>query len=465
MLVVLAFAFLCTASEYKSPIQEVKNSIATPYSEKVSGTGNLKKDYYVLNKANDYAKVSVDIKNATYYEYTYSIYSDEMRSNADLDLVVGNAESIACSGAAKNRNNIPTNISTLIKNGNLTYNNSVVASNQGVQASQNVIKGRGDNINAASTALGDNNITIENIIAANRSERFQSTQEVSIGGDSSTLVRIDAITGPLKVSSYIGKGDRKLNTTADVAAGVASIDQLINLTEANQDSKGAIGGGNFDTVFTNANGDKTHVHTSVGSGNLLNLSQHASGKDSDYTMEYEYMPVNYINGIYDTAYMEGSSDIFSNKSLVNRVVADNCEHMKIMHRANLNEDPLINTSVNAIAGPLKISSYIGADDRKLNTTADVTAGVASVDQLINLTEANQDSKGVFGGGNFDTVFTNSDRKITGAHTVVGSGNLINLSQLASMKDARYKVEYEYMPTSYSTGTYDTNLNSSRVERK
>jgi hypothetical protein len=238
----------------------------------------------------------------------------------------------------------------------------------------------------------------------------------------------------------------------------------MSLTEAHQESNGAIGGGNFDAVITNANGDKTHVHTSVGSGNLLNLSQHASGQDSDYTMGYEYMPVRYSTGIYDTRYMEGSSDIFSNKkSLANRVIADNCEHMKIIYRASLNEDPLINTSVNAIAGPLKVSSFIGTGDHRLNTTADVAAGIASIDQLINLAEAHQDAIGVIGGGNFDTAITNSDRKITGAHTVVGSGNLINLSQFASLKDARYKVEYEYMPTSYSTGTYDKNLNTSKTE--
>lgn len=278
------------ASEYKSPIQDTKNSTVTPYSEKISGTGSLKKDYYVLNKANDYAKVSVDIENAAYYEYTYKIYSDEIQCIANLDLVVGHAESITCSGDARNRNNIPANLTTLIKNGNLTYNNSVVASNQGVQASQNITKASGDNIGAIGIAHGENNIMLANIIAANRSECFQSTQKVSIGRDTLTYAFVNAITGPLKVSSYIVGGDRRLNATADVAAGVASIDQLVNLTEALQDFKGVIGGANFDTMIKNANGNKTHVYTSVGSGNLVNLSQRASGKDADYTTEYEYMP-------------------------------------------------------------------------------------------------------------------------------------------------------------------------------
>ena len=58
----------------------------TPHSEKVSGTGSIKKEYFIMNKANDYAKVSIDIKNATHYEYHYNTYSDEIQCNADLKL-------------------------------------------------------------------------------------------------------------------------------------------------------------------------------------------------------------------------------------------------------------------------------------------------------------------------------------------------------------------------------------------
>jgi len=461
LLIVLLTIIIAVSSE-SSDSTTISNG--TIHSEKVSGTGSIKKDYYVFNKANDSAKVSVDIKNSTYYEYKYRIYSDEIQCIADLDLVVGHAESIKCSGYAKNRSNIPTDINTVIKNGNLTYNNSVVASIHGVQASQNITNASGDNINGVGTATGDNNLKLVNIIAANSSEGFKGTQMVSIGVNTSTLARIDAVTGPMKVSSYISKGDRKLNTTADVAAGVVSIKQLINPFEALQNSKGVIGGVNFDTVIENANGDKTDVHTSAGSGNLANLSQRASGKDTDYTMEYEYMPVSYSTGVYDVGYFEGGSDILSNKSLASKVISQNCEHMKIIHTANLNDDPLINTSLNAITGPLKFESYIGAGDHRLNTTANVAAGLVSVDQLINLTEAHQISKGVIGGAKFETTTTNPDGKKKDAYTTIGSGNLINLSQLASWTDARYHVEYGYMPVSYQTGTYDTNLNSSKVER-
>ena len=136
--------------------------------------------------------------------------------------------------------------------------------------------------------------------------------------------------------------------------------------------------------------------------------------------------------------------------------------MKIIHMANLNEDPLMNTSLNAIAGPLKVASYIVAGDRKLST-ADVAAGVVSIDQLMNLTEAHQSSRGVIGGATFDTLTMNADRKKKCAYTEIGSGNLINPSQIASWIDALYKVEYEYMPVSYQTGTYDMDLNSSKIE--
>jgi len=270
----------------------------TPHSEKVSGIGSLKKDYYIKNKANDYAKVSVDIKNAIYYEYRYNTYSDEIQCAADLDLVVAHAESITCYGEAKNRDGIPTNITASITNGNITYKNSVLASNQGVQASQN-IEAIGDNIGAVCSALGDNNINLMNIIGAEISERFQSIQRVSIGRDTSTYNWIKAITGPLKVSSSIGEGDRKLSTTADVAAGVVYIAQTINPFEASQESSGVTGGATFDTSITNSDKKKIGAYTTVGSGSLNDLSQLAAWNTARYRVEYEYMPVAYQTGIYD----------------------------------------------------------------------------------------------------------------------------------------------------------------------
>jgi len=71
---------------------------------------------------------------------------------------------------------------------------------------------------------------------------------------------------------------------------------------------------------------------------------------------------------------------------------------------------------------------------------------------------------VTGGATFYTAITNSYRKTTRAFTTIGSGDIINLSQLASLEDARYKVEYGYMPVSYQTGTYDIDLNTSRIEK-
>jgi tetratricopeptide (TPR) repeat protein len=268
-------------------------------SEKITGTGSFKKDYYIENKANDSATVLLDIKNANYYEYTYRLYSDELRSSADLDIVVKQAESITCSGNAKNGNDISTDITMSIKNGNLTCNNFVASSDQGVQVSQKIIDADGDNIYANDKASGNDSVTIENNIEATYSEAFQSMQELSVGRDTSTVVQINAITGPLNVSSYIAAGDRKLNAIADVDAGVLSIDQAVNLYEANQRSKGVIGGATFDTLTTNADRKKKRAYTEVGSGNLINLFQITSLIDAHYEVEYEYMPSSYQTRTYD----------------------------------------------------------------------------------------------------------------------------------------------------------------------
>jgi hypothetical protein len=454
--------FNYTSSQIENISKQTPQGETSSHSEIISGTGSIKKEYYTLNKANDYAKVSVDIKNAVYYEYRYNTHSDEKQCIANLGLYVKQAESITCSGNATSKKGIPANMAASVKNGNLTYNNSVLASDQAVQVSQNVIEASGDTIDAIGTVLGDSNMSIENRIAAIAYERFQSMQMISIGRDTLTNSRINAITGPLKATSYIAVGGRILNTTANVVAGVAAINQRINLTNASQDSKGVIGGANYDTSIETATGNRTHIYSATGSGNLINLSQRASGTDVYYGMEYEYMPISYSTGIYDTGYARGGSEVRSKDFSANVLVADHCEHLQVAHKTDLSKDALA-TSVNAIAGPLKVMSYVLTGDHTLNATADIAAGVVSIDQLMNLTEALQNSKGVIGGATFDTSTTDAGWKKKGVYTEVGSGNLINLSQLALWRDARYKVEYEYMPVSYQTGTYDMNLNSSKTE--
>lgn len=437
---------------------------AMPNSGKVSGTGSLKKEYQISNEANDYANVSVDIKNATYYEYNYSTYSDETQSLANLDLVVKHAESITCSGGAKNRNNVPSDITTLIKNGDLRYNNSVIASDQGVQASQSIIETNGDNINVNGKALGDNNIILANIINAYHSEGFNGTQKVSAGGDTSTYTNVNAIAGPLGVESRIAAGGRTLDATANVIAGVASINQSVNLTDAYQTLNGVTGGSDFNISIETANGKGSYVHATAGSGNLIQLLQRASATGASYEMEYEYMPVSYSTGTYDTGYASGGSEVRSDKIAANDLLAGHCEHLQVTQETNLSNHALTQTSLNGIAGPLDVESYIAAGDRTLNATADVVAGVVSIDQSVNLNNATQACKGVAGGSTFNTAIMNADRKTTRAYTTLGSGNIIDLAQLASLEDAWYKVEYEYMPVSYQTGTYDTDLNTSRIER-
>jgi hypothetical protein len=269
------------------------------YSEKFSGSGDLKRDYYILNSANDYANVSIDIKNAAYYEYRYKTYSDEIRCIAGLDLYVENADKITCSGYAKNRTNIPTEIKAFFNNVNLAYNNSVIASNQGIEASQNIINASGDSIDARVLAVGDDNLNLATNITANVFESFQSTQRIAIGIDTLIDASINAISGPIKAISHIWTKDRKLESNADVSAGIVSIYQLTNPLEAHQDSAGITGSASFDTETTNAGRKWLGVNTQVGSGNINSLSQIATWKDVSYKVDYEYMPVSYQTGTYD----------------------------------------------------------------------------------------------------------------------------------------------------------------------
>jgi C1A family cysteine protease len=453
-----AFNFWTVDINYDLPAAEQAS-----YSENISGIGSIKKDYYILDKSNDYAKVSVDIRNATHYEYRYGIRSEQMRCIADLDLVVEHAESIICSGEAKNRSNAHTDITTFIQNGNLTYNSSVIASNRSVQASQEIIEASGDDISAVGTASDDGNGMIaQNIISANSSESIQSSQEISIGSEASTIARIAATTGPLKVSSYARDGERKLNITADIEAGEMLISQLINLTCAEQDFSGIVGEARFDTAATDTDNKRKRAYTSIGSGSL-DLAQLASWKDARYDVAYEYMPVSYSTGVYDRGYIEGGSEVLSDKSLTSKVSSESCESMDISHVADLSEDPLMSTRLDATTGPLEVESNMGDGGRKLNAKAIVEAGEVSISQLINLTMARQDFSGIVGGARFDTAATDTDNKRKRAYTSIGSGSL-DLIHLASWVDAHYDAEYEYMPVSYQTGTYDMDANSSKIER-
>ena len=441
-------------SDSLQPTPEDQKVEATPNSEKASGSGSLRKEYHISNKANDYANVSLDIKNASYYEYEYSTYSDESQCHADLNLVVDNAESITCSGGAKNRNNIPADITTLTKNGNITCSNSFAASNQGIQASQNIIKANGDSIDIRGNAVGDNSTHIENIITAYHSEGFNGTQKVSVGRDTITNTSVNAMAGPLVVSSLIIGEGRTLKATSNVAAGMATINQSVNLADANQYCKGAIGGANFDTSIETAIGNKTHVYATTGSGNVDSLLQHASVTDAHYEMEYEYMPVSYQTGTYDTAYASCGSDVGSNNRAANVLLADHCEHLQVAQDTNLSRDAVTHTNLGAIAGPLDVISFIAAGGTILNTTANVVAGVVDINQSANLTDAYQSCKGVTGGANFEISIDDAIGNKTHVNATTGSGNVDSLLQHASVADARYEMEYEYMPVSYQTGTYD-----------
>jgi hypothetical protein len=275
----------------------------TPDSGKVSGTGSIKREYFVQSEANDYAKVSVEIKNATHYEYNYSTYSDETQCSADIKLNVSQAESVICSGNAKNRDSIPTDMSASIRNGNITYNNAMQVSENGVKSSQRFeYSSIGDSVEAISTAASNNMINnkkIENNIASDSCEHILIIQENSIGDDASINVSIDAITGPLKSLLSRYEGDSSVYTNADVTAGVMSLEQRVNEYDARQSCKGILGGATFYTGSINTDNDNRYAYTVLGSGNIMKMRQSADLFYPFYDVDYEYMPVSYQTGTYD----------------------------------------------------------------------------------------------------------------------------------------------------------------------
>jgi hypothetical protein len=426
-------------------------------SDKISGSGSYSKNYHTSNVQNDFTKVSVNLKNATYFEYSYTTDSNEMQSKASEDLMVAHAERIECSGEARNRNNISAYVATSINNGNITYNNSVRASSQGVQAYQD-IEASGDNINIAGSALGDNNAKLASILNADQSEHLQSRQKISLDEDKFIINIIKGLTGPTEIESTASEDGRTITSTGNIAAGDFDLDQTINFAGYNQNFKGIIGGVRFNTSIENADGNRTDIHAATGSGNIT-LKQEATAKDANYAMEYEYLPVsystaNYSTGTFNWEYATIGSSADSIKNLSTDVVANNCEHLQAEGRLNLIKDLSTNTKINAIAGPLEAVSATSGDNRTLKTVANVIAGVVSINQSVNLSMAHQDSIGVTGGVRFDSSIENVYGNKTHTYAATGSGNLITLKQDASAENAHYKMEYEYLPISYSTGTFD-----------
>jgi hypothetical protein len=426
-------------------------------SDKISGSGNFNRDYHTTNRENDFAKVSVDVKNATYLEYSYSTYSDEMQAGASEDLMVAHADKIECSGEARNRNNASTYVATSINNGNITYNNSVKASNQGVQAYQD-IEASGDGINIEGSALGDNNARLASTMNMGHFEHLQSKQRVCLDEDKFMINIVHGLAGPTEIESTASAEGRTITATGNIAAGEFDLNQTLGFTGSNQNLKGIIGGVRFDTSIENAARNKTHTYAATGSGNIA-LKQRATANDAHYEMEYEYLPVSYSNGSYSTGpfdweYATIGSFANSTKDISNDVVANNCEHLQAKGRLDSIKDFSTDTKINAIAGPLKAASTTSEADRTIKTVANVIAGVFSINQSTNLSAAHQDSKGVTGGVEFNSLVENADGNRSNTHAATGSGNLIALKQNATAKGTQYEMEYEYLPVSYSTGIFD-----------
>ena len=89
----------------------------------------------------------------------------------------------------------------------------------------------------------------------------------------------------------------------------------------------------------------------------------------------------------------------------------------------------------------------------------------SLEQKVDVDQydARQSCKGVLGGATFYTGSLNPNRKKMRAYTVVGSGKINKMRQMANLLYAFYDVAYEYMPVSYQNGQYDVNINTSSIQ--
>ena len=438
------------------------------HSEKASGKGNLERDYYIQNDAKDIAKVSVDIRNATYFDFNYSPNSEKTKCKASINLTVVHAESINCSGEAKDRNNNITQMATKVENGSLIYRNAVIASTQGVRNSQEIANASGNSISISSTSVGNANKSLANSIKANRSDHLNASQEADLI-NLSAFAHVNSTTGPLNISSSISIGENKLNTITDVLSGALSVDQFTDPFGVHQESKGITGGANFKTLIENPNGNTTSLITMVGSGKLNVSSQrlfarHFFGLIANNSIDFEYEPYSSAEGTYDMELVRssGESKIHSNRTRAYDVLASHCGHFQGSQRIYDNGDQGLINSINTITGPLRVATYFAQAGRLISAITNIAAGAVSVDHVVNLTNALQSSKGEAGGDVSDTMIKNADGTERHAHTEVGSGNL-TLSQNVSVKNANCKVDYSYHPVSYETGTYDTNLNSTKCE--
>jgi hypothetical protein len=436
------------------------------HSEKASGSGNLEREYYIQNGAKDIAKASVDIRNATYFDFNYSPNSEETKCKASINLTVVHAESVNCSGEAKDRNNNSTKIATKIENGSLIYRNLVMASVQGVRNSQKIANASGNSISISSTSIGNTNKSLANSITANRSERLNASQEADLI-NLSALAHVNSTSGPLNITSNIRIGENKLNTIADVWSGAVSIDQSIDSFGVLQESKGLTGGATFKTLIANPNGNTTSLTTMVGSGKLNRSSQHVFARHflgliANNSIDFEYEPYFGSTGTYDMALaqLSGESEIHSNKTRSYDILASHCEQFQSSQRIYDNGDQGLINSINTITGPLRVTTYFTQAGRLISAITNIAAGTVSVDHVVNLTNAFQSSNGEAGGDVSDTLIKNPDGTEKRAHSEVGSGNL-TLSQNVSVKNANCKVDYSYHPISYETGTYDMNLNSTK----
>jgi len=387
------------------------------FSDEVSGTGSFKQEHHVANEVLDYAEVSVDVKEANQYNYSYSTYSDGNLSRAQEVLNVVDAKSVRSSGEARNRDYFTVFINTVIDNGGLAYNNSVVASYQGVFAHQNVSEASGDKITIDGRASGPNNTNGTKMPSARNAARLTNGSIWGYGG----YVAISA--NGSEVSSC--QKQAFSNTT-----GPAYYETSVSMGE--------------NTSSTNVTIDR---------GCMIELDHNLSQSITSSRVDVTYS--RFECELPDSGNVTSALSAHSNECQANTIlVSDDCEYLQESQTVGVNGTAVISHRVDAISGPLVVESRVYDDDRMVDLSAYMVGGFIHIDQNVNGTEVCQDSRGVGGSFDFNTSTTNVGGNRIDISTAAGSGNLICMTQKAAESGTFEEMEYEYMPVSYQSSVSD-----------
>ncbi|MBN1236489.1 MAG: hypothetical protein JW999_10670 [Methanotrichaceae archaeon] len=434
-----------TSTTYGMPIDAEISSFTTllgggvGISQTIIGSGDLTDSRSVSNSAGSYASEGVTINNAESYVYTYYLYPGEGSGwsaslypevSAGESLNVNHADYIKAYAQAHNNKGYSAVVSTEISDPSngaclLGYSNNVVASSYKVTAAQN-----------ANQAIG-----ITNVQALANDKRGREAKSIA---------------------DFIGSYSENQAVSIDRSHVFAS--QQLQ------------GKGDFEGALTYAKDGKGNEALSREDGsfsgemgtNKLEALVDASRASASQEVEFEYEPVSYGEvGTWDKTVFGAfsTSTNFNNNIATASQEISHSEH----YQNTLESASTANTAgsnLNSYLIGVAIDSSVlakGMKEKEARSWEDGYTGVyfneqsAMIDR--NAAKATLNMRGV--GYSLSTINSANDGKghqAIVANTASLSGNMIMNSQGAQASNsgtlAYQDSELEYMPISYSTGTYD-----------